>query len=80
LVLDGSNQVAIVESDGVIVNPFNKLAKHLPKMNNAQVGSGSQLGQFRDDDLYVTPSEKFEEMAQPEIAEPQVVQPKEVAE
>ena len=79
LVIDGGNQVAIVEDNGVIVNPFNRLAKHLPKMSSPAVGTASAAGQFRDDDLYVTPAEKFDEMAQPEIAEPQVVQPTEVA-
>lgn len=77
IVVDGSWQVAILGDEGILLNPFNATSKQLPKMTNTQTKVAAQSGQFKDDDLYVTPAEKWEEVMQPDPAT--LVQPEATA-
>ncbi|MGL5064570.1 MAG: hypothetical protein ACRC62_31665 [Microcoleus sp.] len=57
LVVDEVGTIAMVDEEGLAVNPWNPKAKHLPQMTPDQIKS---FRKFQNGDLYSTPPEQLE--------------------
>ena len=68
LIADQIGTIGVVGKDGIVENPYNPLAKHLPMMTPDQIRS---FKRFQNADFFATPPENLEQPTPQVIEDPQ---------